>query len=280
MKLKIWSKLLLWLGCLVTLLMGAAFIVAAVSDMVVYEVSSVLNYEITNGKCVDLVLLLCGAVLVLFALYAMSIPGKLRYKKRNFVVQNTESGDLRISVKAIEGLVKRCVDMHDEISMSSMRILSRKTGVVVELRVSLNGNISIPLAIASLQKQIKQYLLASSGIEVTHVSVTVDTTRMNAVKKCAPAPNVEQKEEAAQPAEEKKPMHQRLFASKQEAPAEKTAEAAEEKKQEASAEAVKEEPAAEAVNNEPAAEETAQAEVAEEKKQDAVNADTEDQADE
>lgn len=284
MKLKIWSKLLLWLGCLVTLLMGAAFIVAAVSDMVVYEVTSVLNYEITNGKCVDLVLLLCGAVLVLFALYAMSIPGKLRYKKRNFVVQNTESGDLRISVKAIEGLVKRCVDMHDEISMSSMRILSRKTGVVVELRVSLNGNISIPLAIASLQKQIKQYLLASSGIEVTHVSVTVDTTRMNAVKKCAPAPNVEQKEEAAQPAEEKKPMHQRLFASKQEAPAEKTAEkteeAAEEKKQEASAEAVREEPAAEAVNNEPAAEETAQAEVAEEKKQDAANADTEEKADE
>ena len=135
-----------------------------------------------------------------------------------------------------------------------------------------------------MQKQIKQYLLASSGIEVTHVSVTVDTTRMNAVKKCAPAPNVEQKEEAAQPAEEKKPMHQRLFASKQEAPAEKTAEkteeAAEEKKQEASAEAVKEEPAAEAVNNEPAAEETAQAEVAEEKKQDAANADTEEKADE
>ncbi|MBR6525160.1 MAG: alkaline shock response membrane anchor protein AmaP [Clostridia bacterium] len=251
MKLKIWSKLLLWLGCLLTLLMGAALIAAAVSNAVVYQVQSVLNYEITNGKWVDLVLLVCGAVLVLFALFAMSIPGKLRYKKRNFVVQDTESGDLRISVKAIEGLVKRCVDMHDEISMSNMRIISRKTGVVVELRVSLNGNISIPLAIASLQKQIKQYLLASSGIEVNHVSVTVDTTRMDAVKKCTPAA-APAEEETAQPAEEKKPVHQRLFASRQENEAaekapKKAAEAAEEKKQqEAPAENVKEDAAPEA----------------------------------
>lgn len=259
MKLKIWSKLILWLGCLLSLLIGAALIAAAVSDLVVFSVESVLNYAV-EGKWVDLTLLVCGVVLVLVALYTMSIPGKLRYKKRNFVIQTTESGDLRIAIKAIEGLVKRCVDMHEEISLSSMRILSRKTGVVVELRISLNGNISIPLAVASLQKQIKQYLLASSGIEVNHVSVTVDTTKLGNGKKAAPAAPAVGTEEDAEAKKEKKPMHQRIFASRneQEAPkAEETPvqEVTEAKAEETPAEA--EQPAAEEVQEEAAVQEEA-----------------------
>lgn len=278
MKLKIWSKLILWLGCILCLAIGAVLIASAVGNVAVLNVESVLGYAVPDQKWVDIALLAAGIVLVLFALYAMSIPGKLRYKKRSFVVQTTESGDLRIAIKAIEGLVKRCVDMHEEISLSSMRILSRKTGVVVELRIALNGNISIPLAVASLQKQIKQYLLASSGIEVNHVSVTVDTTKMGSVKKAAPLADAEVAEEAGEGKKEKKPMHQRIFASKTENTAPK-AEAkpeekmtvAEEKAEEAAPvqeETVQEAPAAETVTEEiPAekkAEPAAEAEVQEE----------------
>ena len=260
-KLKFWNKLLLWLGCLLCLALGAALVAAAVCECVVFNVESVFGYVIPDPKWVNLCLIAAGAVLIVFAFYALSIPGKLKYKKRSFVVQTTESGDLRIAVKAIEGLVKRCVDMHEEISLSGMRIYSRKAGVVVELRINLHGNISIPLAVASLQKQIKQYLLASSGIEVYHVTVTVDTTKLDAVKKIAPAAQVEETEAEEEPKKEKKPMHQRIFARneqqeakaevKQEAPAKEEAPAQEEKQETpaeeapAGEEAAKEAPVAE-----------------------------------
>ena len=280
MKLKFFSKLLLWLGCLLCLAIGAALITAAVCDGVVFHVESVFGCVPADAKWVDLCVLAAGVVLVLFALYALSVPGKLRYRRRSFVVQTTESGDLRIAIKAIEGLVKRCVDMHEEISLSSMRILSGKTGVVVELRISLHGNISIPLAVASLQKQIKQYLLASSGIEAKHVSVTVDTTKMDAVKKCAPYAVTEEADAESEAKKEKKPLHQRLFAQKNEPekvkaedakPAEvKVEEKPEEKTEEEAAPAQPEVPAepAEEMPAEEAAEATARETVEEEKQED------------
>ena len=224
MKVKIWNKLLLVLGAVLVLLIGAGVIFAVSTDVVVYSVTKIAGKTV-KGAWVNYALLGCGVYLVVYGLYAMLFPRKMRYNKHGFVVQKTENGDLRISVKAIESLVKRCMDMHEEINLEKMRILSGKKGVAVELRISLANNISIPLAVASLQKQIKQYLLASSGIEVSRVSVTVETTAGGAKKGSpymvaeTPAQTVAAAvpvQEAAEEPKEKKPMHQRIFASKNE----------------------------------------------------------------
>lgn len=239
MKVKIWNKLLLVLGAVLVLLIGAGVIFAVSTDAVVYSVTKIAGKTV-KGAWVNYALLGCGVYLVVYSLYAMLFPRKMRYNKHGFVVQKTENGDLRISVKAIESLVKRCMDMHEEINLEKMRILSGKKGVAVELRISLANNISIPLAVASLQKQIKQYLLASSGIEVSRVSVTVETTAGGAKKGSpymvaeTPAQTVAAAvpvQEAAEEPKEKKPMHQRIFASKNEEAKAKEAPAAEVKQE-------------------------------------------------
>ena len=239
MKVKIWNKLLLVLGAVLVLLIGAGVIFAVSTDVVVYSVTKIAGKTV-KGAWVNYALLGCGVYLVVYGLYAMLFPRKMRYNKHGFVVQKTENGDLRISVKAIESLVKRCMDMHEEINLEKMRILSGKKGVAVELRISLANNISIPLAVASLQKQIKQYLLASSGIEVSRVSVTVETTAGGAKKGSpymvteTPAQTVAAAvpvQEAAEEPKEKKPMHQRIFASKNEEAKAKEAPAAEVKQE-------------------------------------------------
>lgn len=239
MKVKIWNKLLLVLGAVLVLLIGAGVIFAVSTDVVVYSVTKIAGKTV-KGAWVNYALLGCGVYLVVYGLYAMLFPRKMRYNKHGFVVQKTENGDLRISVKAIESLVKRCMDMHEEINLEKMRILSGKKGVAVELRISLANNISIPLAVASLQKQIKQYLLASSGIEVSRVSVTVETTAGGAKKGSpymvaeTPAQTVAAAvpvQEVAEEPKEKKPMHQRIFASKNEEAKAKEAPAAEVKQE-------------------------------------------------
>ena len=47
-----------------------------------------------------------------FGGYTMLFPGKLRYNKKDFIVQKGEKGDLLFSVKTHESLVRECVDMY------------------------------------------------------------------------------------------------------------------------------------------------------------------------
>ena len=86
-------------------------------------------------------------------------------REHGFIMQHTEYGDLSISMTAMENMVKKCVDTHDELKVSSTRILHARDGVVVSMRISLASGVNIPLAVSALQKQIKQYITSCSGVD-------------------------------------------------------------------------------------------------------------------
>jgi len=170
--------------------------------------------------------------------------------KKGFIMQKTDNGQLSISIRAMENLVAKCVDQHEEIKVVSSSISNTRDGVVVSLRIGLANGVSIPLAVNALQKQIKQYIQACSGIDVKEVRVQVETANakssdsaykvhdsfLNTQEK-APQENTEEApaeteeavpvhepvlnnqeaedlqpdEEEADENEEKKPLHQRLF---------------------------------------------------------------------
>ncbi len=96
-------------------------------------------------------------------------------RERGFIMQHTEYGDLSISMTAMENMVKKCVDTHDELKVSSTRILHARDGVVISMRISLASGVNIPLAVSALQKQIKQYITSCSGVDVKEVRVMVET---------------------------------------------------------------------------------------------------------
>ena len=211
MKLKFYDRLVLFFGALLTIAAGAALGVAGL------QIAGAISESLSPGlriACIGV-----GSLTVLFGLYVLAFPQKLRAERQGFVVQRTDNGELRISIKAIEGLVQKCIDMHDEIEVVSQRIRNTRDGVTVDLNIALANNISIPLAVAALQKQIKQYLSASSGIEITEVRVTVDTAQMPAPDTAEQADaEAEPAGEAIAPAEAEKPapkaklpLHQRIF---------------------------------------------------------------------
>ena len=169
-----------------------------------------------------------GAVLLLLlGLYCFLMLFRHR-KRKDFVLQDTEAGEMSISIKAIEGLVQKCIDTHEELRVTSMKLDNTRKGLNVNLRLGTSSNMSIPLAVGALQKQIKQYVNECSGIAIRDVLVQVDTTAAKvkdsaytvrgAVKEAEPAavevPTVEEKTE--EPEETKRPLHQRLFGRKDE----------------------------------------------------------------
>ena len=205
MKIKLKDRLILYFGAFVALFSGAAMFVAGVQQ------PGVLASDVPGW--VRAVCIVCGIFAMALGYYLILYTSRYNKKRRQFVVQRTDSGELRIAVKAIENLVQKCIDLHEEIQVSSMKILNSREGVVVDLSVTLDNNISIPLAVASLQKQIKQYLVASSGIEVKEVRVSVESAQDSApAETLSPAEEEEQPAEKPAAAKEKKaPLHQRLF---------------------------------------------------------------------
>lgn len=210
MKMKLWDRLILRLGALVTMLTGA---VAIASGILLWNAQVTPAKWWPAGNNAAVVLIAAGVLAVLVSLYDIALPRKYNPRRRAFVTQPTEHGELRIAVSAIENLILRCVETHKEVKVLAMQISNRRGAVNVNLRVSVNSNISIPHAVEQLQTQIKRYLAASSGIEVREISVSVErATGDESALPSEPLPRAAVETEAVnEEKKEKVSMHQRVF---------------------------------------------------------------------
>ena len=212
-----------------------------------------------------------GAVCLLLGLSGIGLLFRRR-KEKGVVVQHTEYGDMSISMKAMENMVRKCVDAHPELNVNHTRIYHSRGGVCVDIKITLLNGVNIPLTVNALQKQIKQYITSCSGVDVYEVRVKVETD----VARLAPPADMplsedtlplpvdqicQHKEEpqtyAAKPAEETRPLPE-IIEAQEEVTVEETAQpeaAAEEP--EAAAEPIAEAPEAEAIEPEESAEESA-----------------------
>lgn len=171
MKVKFLDRILLFVGAFLTALAGVGtFLVGLGVDRIAVSVFGAEGLVINRW-----LILVSGAVLFLFGVYLLTLPKSGRATREDFVVQQTAGGELRISVKAMESLVHKVMDAHDEMALKGLTIENRRDGVVIDLKVAMAGNISIPLAVAALQKEVRQHLLNASGVDVKEVRVSVDT---------------------------------------------------------------------------------------------------------
>lgn len=150
-----------------------------------------------------------GICALLFLLGLRGVALLFRRRDRGFVMQRTEYGDMSISMKALENMIRRCVEGHEALKLNSIRISRVRDGVNVDLCITLVGGTNIPLTVNALQKQIKQYITSCSGIDVREVRVQVETD----LAKLAPPPDSAAQE---RPAEEESNYAKHLWRHKEE----------------------------------------------------------------
>ena len=225
MRIRVIDRLLNLLAGLILLALTAAL---AAEAFLGWQISARVGAVLGKHDTVSLVIV-AAVALALFSLGAYCVGTLFRRDKsrRGFVVQKTEGGELSISVKAIESLVRKCLDKHDEIHLTGMRLDTTRDGLVIRLRIGLAGGVNIPLAVGAVQKQIKQYVTACSGVDVKEVKVQVETSAEQTGKSIytvpdmpedtAALPREEEIPREAAPAEskEEKCLHQRLFGSEE-----------------------------------------------------------------
>lgn len=284
MKIRIADRILVAAAGLVLIALAVGVVAQTVFDveLIAFFADKLARFMETERVWTTVAVVIGAALLLLLGLYCLGVLVRHEKKgKRGFVMQKTETGELSISIKAIDGLVQKCVDRHEEIKVLSTALESTRDGLIVKLRIGLAGGVNIPLAVAALQKQIKQYVTSCSGVDVKEVKVRVENSDADGAEsrysvpllpeKAEPLPVVEEAAESAAPeaeeapAEKKRPLHQRLFGHGEE-PVTVPAPPATEPEPEASAEpesAAEEAPEGENAPVAELAEDDAEAEIAE-----------------
>ena len=177
MKHPVWDRILILL-CALVALSGAAGAVMLLIGKVSLETIVALITSVDMSKLVvkaAMVGIAALFVLLFVLLFAMILPSRKK-RSSNYAIQRNENGMVRISLKALESLVQKCLNQHAELKVVTSSLYSDEESIRVDVHISLQSDISMPLAISALQKQIKKYLEACSGVMVQEVRVFVDST--------------------------------------------------------------------------------------------------------
>ena len=121
-------------------------------------------------------LIALSVFLLLLGLYCLFVLFRHRRRKDKFILQRNDSGELAISLKALENMVWKCLDQHPEIQVQHLYMENQKDGLLIRLRGGVAGGVSIPLTVEAIQRQIKQYVTACSGVEVKGIRVQIEST--------------------------------------------------------------------------------------------------------
>ena len=204
-----------WCDKLISALAGVILLaVGVLCASVVIVPDRVAFISVSLGLWESIALCALAVVLVLCGIYVFCFvfPHKPDGK---FVSQSLEQGELLISMTAMEAMVRKCVDMHGDLSVTDLDLKDSRSGVVIRLCVDLASGVSIPLTADTLQRQIKQYVQECSGVSVKEVTVYVSGTPLlvSGVKNefevevpCLPGTEEKHDDE-----DEKQPAHSKLF---------------------------------------------------------------------
>ena len=172
MRIRILDRILVALAGLLMLAAGAA--VAAqlfFGKNVIGRVQNMISDKGTRAY-----LIIGGIILCLLGVYCVMILFRHRGRNGKFIMQKTDSGELAISLKALESMVQKCLDQYKEVNAESVSLDNQKGSLLIRIRGTVAGGISIPLTVDTLQQQIKQYVTACSGVEVREIKVEIESS--------------------------------------------------------------------------------------------------------
>lgn len=178
MKLKFTQLLGLFAGALLVVLLGVALIVSVIK----FNLVQIQTDEQGFLTLPRIGLMLAGLLMVVFGGFCFTLPSRMKQSKADFVLQQTPSGEMRISVHALMSIIQKSLSDYKEIKLQDLQVHNTRKGVEVDMRASIAQNINIPLAVNAVQKHVKQQLLATSGIDAREVRVIIEQANHTDIK--------------------------------------------------------------------------------------------------
>ena len=138
MKHPVWDRVLILL-CAAAAVCGAvgsvALVLGKISLVPVIELLTRISLMSLKSR---IALVVIAILLALFALLliAVTLPAAKK-RSSSFAIQQNENGMVRISLKALETLVHKCLDQHAELKVVTSSLYSDEESIRVDVHVTL-----------------------------------------------------------------------------------------------------------------------------------------------
>lgn len=181
----------------VLFLIAGALIIFSLNWLPAQDITNLLEYVQFNPNS-RIIIGLAGILLILISMsFAQLILGRLQREKT--IAFNNPSGQVTISLTAVEDLIKRITASISEIKEVRPDVIAGKRGIEVNLRVILKSEANIPELTSQLQEMIRSKVQEILGIEEqilirVHVAKIVSFEEREKKKK-----EIEKKEEPTIP---------------------------------------------------------------------------------
>ncbi|MDP2904716.1 MAG: alkaline shock response membrane anchor protein AmaP [Candidatus Omnitrophota bacterium] len=153
---------ILFYATIITLI-GLILIIFSLNVLQPQDLNNFLNYTQSSPQS-RIAVGFCGALLILISFsFAQLILGRLQREKT--IAFNTSSGEVTISLTAVEDLIRRLAGIIPEIKELRPDVIATKKGILVDLRVILRSEANIPELTSRLQEMTKAKIQEVLGIE-------------------------------------------------------------------------------------------------------------------
>ncbi|MEG1514990.1 MAG: alkaline shock response membrane anchor protein AmaP [Clostridia bacterium] len=132
-------------------------------------------YVLAPGLWPMILMALITAVLLIWSVRVMMVAfyHAPKVDKSSVSVQNTENGAVRISMQAMDTLVKQAIGQADGVEEIKTAIVNHEDSISVNIEMTLDSDVHIPNVTMLMQRAIKNFIEEYSGIAVRDVSVMV-----------------------------------------------------------------------------------------------------------
>lgn len=154
------------------------------------RIAETLNYYLWEanglwGKGLVLALLL---VLIVWSVHlvALAFQHERRKDRGSVSIQNTGDGAVRISVQAMDALVRQAIGETEGVLDLKTKVVNHEDSITVKINMALSADSHIPNVTMMMQRNVKRFIEEFSGIAVREVVVLVSEIRE--VVSAIPAP--------------------------------------------------------------------------------------------
>jgi len=147
----------------VIIMIGLAFIVFSLNLLLPQDINSLLIYAQTSSNS-RLAIGFSGLLLILISFsFAQIILG--RFQREKTIAFTTSSGQVTISLSAVEDLIRRLAGVIPEVKELRPNVVANKKGIIVDMRIILRSEANIPELTSRLQDITKSKIQEILGLE-------------------------------------------------------------------------------------------------------------------
>ena len=114
---------------------------------------------------------------------AIAIYPLLKSGNETTILQTGKNGDINISLKAIDKIVRTVTLEQEGIDIKDIKVNARQNRLYIELVITIKGDLSIPEVSSNLKNSIKERLNETVGTDLAEIKVLIDNVDSLSKKK-------------------------------------------------------------------------------------------------